>query len=280
MELLEKTPSCYSILSHSFRWLPSGLFETGKRTTPSALSTSHHTHSKLHAWEVICVNDDILPARLRLPILGAIAKIIRHWPVFWASFAVVLVTWGLVPTQAGIFSVQTVTRTTNPTFDVSTYSMPFEKQATSLTFRYAQSTYGIVTANETTPPYMARNFTLRPFRPRDSEASISQLGRYTAPTTMYSLDLDCEDVTHRADNSTTINYISNGGCNITDLGLDGNLTMGKDRGYTDIGTIKQYTGMYIGYNNAGGADYYLSTMCPKSENGTFYAAFQKNKVKP
>jgi hypothetical protein len=59
--------------------------------------------------------------------------------VFWASLAVVLVTWGLVPTQAGIFSVQSVTRTTNITLSVSTASMPFEYQAMGMTVRYAQS---------------------------------------------------------------------------------------------------------------------------------------------
>jgi hypothetical protein len=63
----------------------------------------------------------------------------RHWPVFWASLAVVLVTWGLVPTQAGIFSVQSVTRTTNITLSVSTASMPFDDQAMGMTARYAQS---------------------------------------------------------------------------------------------------------------------------------------------
>jgi len=59
--------------------------------------------------------------------------------VFWASLAVVLVTWGLVPTQAGIFTVRSVTRTANMAFAVSTSSMPFEEQAMGLTMRYAQS---------------------------------------------------------------------------------------------------------------------------------------------
>jgi hypothetical protein len=114
----------------------------------------------------------------------------RHWPVFWASFAVVLVTWGLVPTQAGIFSVRAVTRTTNTTFAVSTSSMPFEKQATSLTFRYMQSTYGIAALNETLPPYMTRNYTLAPFEPSVStHDDITGQGTYTAPTTMHRTKL-------------------------------------------------------------------------------------------
>jgi hypothetical protein len=201
----------------------------------------------------------------------------RHWPVFWASFAVVLVTWGLVPTQAGIFTVQTVTRTTNSTFAVSTYSMPFDKQATSLSFRYAQSTYGIVSLNETLPPYMARNYTLAPFQPLDSQDDAIEQGSFTAPTTMYTLDLYCEDVSHKANNSTRFNYVSSGGCNVS-VGLTGNLTLGTGKERNDGRAIKQYNGMYMGFHNAGNADFYLSTLCPKSENTTFFAAFEKTKV--
>ncbi|KAF1918845.1 hypothetical protein BDU57DRAFT_511601 [Ampelomyces quisqualis] len=203
----------------------------------------------------------------------------RHWPVFWASFAVVLVTWGLVPTQAGIFSVETVTRTTNMTFAVSTSAIPYEKQAKELDVRYAQSVYGIVAANETLPPYMTRNYTLVPFKPRADDGSASERGTYTAPTIMYTLDLECEDVSHKSDNSTSIVYKSKGGCNV-DLGLDGNLTMGHKASKSEWSSIKQYTGMYIGYHNGGLADYYLSPLCPKSENTTFYAAFAKSKARP
>ncbi|KAH7079533.1 hypothetical protein FB567DRAFT_124050 [Paraphoma chrysanthemicola] len=202
----------------------------------------------------------------------------RHWPVFWASFAVVLVTWGLVPTQAGIFSVETVTRATNLTFAVSTATMPFDQQATSLTFRYAQSTYGIVSLNETLPQYMARNYTLTPFEPSGPHANISGKGTYSAQTTMYTLDLECEDASHKADNSTSIVYSSNNGCNFT-LGLTGNLTVGDSSAKSEILAIRQYTGMYVGYHSGGFADYYLSDSCPESGNTTFYAAFAKSKLR-
>lgn len=59
--------------------------------------------------------------------------------MFWASLAVVLVTWGLVPTQAGIFSIEMVARTISISFNVSDTRMPFEDQAMGLTMRYAQS---------------------------------------------------------------------------------------------------------------------------------------------
>jgi hypothetical protein len=155
--------------------------------------------------------------------------------------------------------------------------MPFEKQATSLTLRYTQSTYGIVSLNETLPPFMSRNYTLAPFGPVHADDSGPEQGVYTAPTTMYTLDLECQDVSHKPGTADPV-YTNHGGLNFT-LGPDGNLTVG-DRPYIDaeVYAVKQYTGMYVGYHNGGFADYYLSSSVPKTENSTFFAAIAKSKV--
>jgi hypothetical protein len=194
---------------------------------------------------------------------------------------VVLVTWGLVPTQAGIFSVKTVTRTTNMTFAVSTSTMPFEKQATSLTYRYLQSTYGIAALNETLPAYMTREYMLAPFQPSNSTpGSIDGPGNHTAPTTMYQMTLTCEDVSRRGkvlNRSEILIYNSSNGCNCT-TGLDGNLTAGQFSDQTRILDVKEYNGRYVGFHNGGMADWYLSPDCPSTANTTFFAAFEKSKV--
>jgi hypothetical protein len=195
------------------------------------------------------------------------------------------VTWGLVPTQAGIFSVRQVIRTTNATFAISTSSVPVEEQARTLTLRYAQSTYGIATLNETLPPFMARNYTLRPFAPSSSDDGAGENGlgqsTWTVSTTMYFLDLYCENVSHKADNSDRVNFVSNSGCNFT-LGLDGNLTMGENPNSGmegDTMAIKQFMGMYVGLKDPDGfASYSLDTHCPTNQSSIFYAAFQENKV--
>jgi hypothetical protein len=158
--------------------------------------------------------------------------------------------------------------------------MPFDKQATSLTYRFSESVYGIVSLNETLPPYMARNYTLAPFRPHEQSDNVIGKGTYTAPTIMYTLDLYCEDASHEADNSTTSpKYQSNGGCKMpAGMGLTGNNTVGDGSDASTFTATKEYEAMYIGYHNAGGADWYLSPMCPKTENTTFYAAFSKSKA--
>ncbi|KAF7568719.1 repeatdomain containing protein [Pyrenophora tritici-repentis] len=221
-----------------------------------------------------------------LPLVPMKAARDRHWPVFWASIAVVLVTWGLVPTQAGIFSVKQVTRTTNATFAFSNSSVPSVEQARTLTLRYAQSTYGIAALNETLPPFMARNYTLRPFAQTgaslDADASGKTPNRstWTAATTMYFMDLYCENVSHKADNSEDVFFVSNSGCNFT-LGLTGNLTRGENPNQGmegDTLSIKKYMGMYVGYSDPNGfSDYSLDWACPKNQSSIFYAAFQENK---
>lgn len=160
--------------------------------------------------------------------------------------------------------------------------MPIADQASNLTFRYLQSTYGIVILNETLPPYMARNYTLAPFRPSNAVEAVAQgQSNWTTETMMYTLNLYCWDVSHKADNSTERpNYISNNGCNFT-LGLTGNQSLGQDIGEgSEALGIRQYTGQYAGYwNHNGFADYSLDQYCPETANRTFFAAFTKNKVR-
>ncbi|KAF1928282.1 uncharacterized protein M421DRAFT_5341 [Didymella exigua CBS 183.55] len=220
-----------------------------------------------------------------IPLVPIKAAKERHWPVFWGSLAVLLVTWGLVPTQAGIFAVETITRTSSTPFNRSTSFMPAEDQLTKLTIRYAQSTYGIATLNETLPPYMARNFTLAPFKPsvHDVDLAGSQ-GTWTGETTMYSLDMYCAPsfaIRDTNGKSKSVTYKSSGGCNVT-MGLTGNITQGSNPNtiYSPLLTAKQYTGMHIGYwGYTGFADFYLEGDCPTERNGTFYAAFTKNKAR-
>ncbi|CAI9628309.1 unnamed protein product [Alternaria burnsii] len=220
-----------------------------------------------------------------LPLVPFKAAKDGHWPVFWASFAILLVTWGLVPVQAGIFSVETIERSSEVPFAVSTSFMPANQQTTNLTLRYSQSTYGIATLNETLPPYMARNYTLAPFRPSQSMGidDIAIQGTWTTTTTMYSVDLYCEvsspirDAEYMTPGSVL--YKSNGGCNVT-TGLSGNVTKGyiKNKNiYAPLLELKDYMAMYIGYYNGYNADYSLDGHCPPERNSTFYAAFSQTK---
>jgi hypothetical protein len=194
------------------------------------------------------------------------------------------VTFGLVPTQAGIFSVETITRASNVAFKLSTSFMPAEIQANSLSMRFAQSTYGIVSLNETLPGFMARNYTLAPFRPTANRTATSgSQSNWTATTILYSLDMYCESASVIREYNgrwTSFLHKSSRGCNFTQ-GLTGNLTKGanSNKFFSPLLDHKDYTAMYVGYWNNGFADWSLDSSCPLDQNSTFYAAFAKNKAR-
>jgi hypothetical protein len=162
--------------------------------------------------------------------------------------------------------------------------MPSDIQATNLSMRFAQSTYGIVSLNETLPGFMARNYTLAPFRPASKETTSTESHTtWTATTTMYSLDMYCAPATitkKQSGRTTSITYTSLGGCNFTS-GLTGNLTKGSNANnfYSPLLDMKDYTAMYVGYWNNGFADWSLDASCSEDQNATFYVAFAKNKAR-
>lgn len=201
--------------------------------------------------------------------------------MFWASFAVVLITWGVVPTQAGIFSTKTIKRIIKPSFARSTGFVPAELQASTIPITYTQSTYAIATLNETLTLYMGRNYTLAPFGPSSElEGQTYHSANWTAYTTMYSLDMYCEPAIN--DRTSTGTHLANStnGCSFR-LGLDGNLTIGVDKASSgEVLKNKEFTAMYTGYWNPNGfSDYSIDGVCPVSSNSTFYAAISRNKKK-
>ncbi|KAF2646577.1 hypothetical protein P280DRAFT_386551 [Massarina eburnea CBS 473.64] len=191
----------------------------------------------------------------------------KHWPVFWASFGLVLVAWGLVPVQAGIFSIHHISRNTTSSFNVSTSYISADQQIHDLSVHYAQSTYGIAALNETLPPYMTLNYTLAPFVPSAEDDVGSAAGEWTAPTTLYSLNLLCEPATLMSEFD---GWNSSWGCHLP-VGLGGNQTMAT---YPSV--VKRFTGLYAGYASNYGATYYMD-YCPPDHSHSFYAALTENK---
>jgi hypothetical protein len=161
--------------------------------------------------------------------------------------------------------------------------MPFEKQATSLSYGYMQSVYGIAVLNETLPQYMTRKYTLAPFEPSNSTINdFVGRGNYTARTTMYNLDLSCEDVSRISQPTLKlprwIYYNSTSGCSYT-RGLNGNETLGEGSEFGPLNAVKRYMGAYAGFYPGGGESWSLEGYCPETANSTFYAAIAKSKVR-
>ena len=114
----------------------------------------------------------------------------RHWLVFWASFASVLTSFGVVPLQAGIFSTRSMVRNFPQDYAVSDGYIHSSIQEQALTLSYAQSAFGILKLNETLPAFTTRNYTLKPFT-ASGRAPVPE-DSWTVNTVLYSMNLRCE----------------------------------------------------------------------------------------
>lgn len=190
----------------------------------------------------------------------------KHWSVCSASIIMILVLWGLTPTQAGMFAVRNLHIQEEVTGTHSTSYTPIERQG-NWTSNYAQSVYNIAWLNESLPPFMTKDYILDAFRPSEGPKLDSSNTTYTGHTNLYSVDLSC----HQAllwNNSGIMTYNSTGGCN---FGAPPYRPVGGND------TSKPFDTLYAGYQNENGfAEYYLSDTCDETFFHTFFVRWSKS----
>ncbi|CAK4033135.1 Hypothetical predicted protein [Lecanosticta acicola] len=190
----------------------------------------------------------------------------KHWSVLTASLITILVFWGLTPTQAGIFAVRTVKIDTRANATYSTDYTPISKQG-NLTSIYAQSVYNIAWLDETLPPFMTRSYALSPFGPSMATTANQTASNFTGLTTLYSIDVLCEEAT-LWNRSGTWRYNSSTGCSFTGPRY-------RPNGGTDLS--KPFDTIYVGYQNEDGfADYDLSSDCGPEFFHLFFVRWSKS----
>ncbi|KAF2021412.1 hypothetical protein BU24DRAFT_417075 [Aaosphaeria arxii CBS 175.79] len=214
-----------------------------------------------------------------LPVVPFSAVKNRHWAVFWASIGVVVVTWGIVPIQAGLFTTETIKTSAFSPFDISTNFIRAEAQNTTLDGRFIHSAHGIIWLNETMPPYMTRDYILQPFR-KQSEGVVKVNETWTGETQLFGLDLSCETPVTVGE-GTSKAYNTTGGCSWpADVASIGNQTIGPlypNTNQSSTTDTKEFSGRYIGFWSTDFSDYYLERDCPMSQNHTFFVQFTRNK---
>ena len=206
------------------------------------------------------------------------------------------VTWGVVPIQTGIFSSETIRRSSVTSFSHATGFIPANEQTDKVTARYIHSAHGIIWLNETLPPYMTRDYVLTPFRLQDADQEQDRDHQtWTSKSTLYSLDMNCEipgiNVQDELQISSGFNFApttvqtsqwtSSNGCGFpasyyTSIGSE---TIGPNENFYNqsIYDTKEYGSVYIGFYPTEWAEHYLETYCPETANHTFMALFTKNK---
>ncbi|KAF2140309.1 uncharacterized protein K452DRAFT_299670 [Aplosporella prunicola CBS 121167] len=184
----------------------------------------------------------------------------RHWPVFTASVAMLLIFWGITPTQAGIFATDNVVRTFPMTMLRSTGYLTNAEQNSGLTATYAQSVYNIAWLNESLPAFMSRDYMLAPFGPQENLSDIKDSETWTGQTTRYSVDVSCS-----VPKETKVDYLL-GPCQYQ-----------KPSASIGFKYRKTYSSLYVGYHDEDGmADYYLSQFCPKNVSHSFLIRWVAN----
>ncbi|KAJ9639931.1 hypothetical protein H2201_007290 [Coniosporium apollinis] len=204
-----------------------------------------------------------------------------HWPVFWASSAVVLVFWGLTPFQAGIFATETISKSVPEPMLVSTGFLPVDQQRETISADYTYSVFGIAWLNNTLPPFMTQEFMVAPFRPQ-KQAIEAASETWTGESLLYSLDMNCEEagivpdprfLPNETDEQSASFWSSSSGCEVP---RPYRMTENQTMGGSGINEIKEFSTLYVGSVTAAGIDS-MSRYCPESVPRIFYAAFNRNK---
>jgi len=184
--------------------------------------------------------------------------------VFSASFAVVIILWGLTPLQSSIFATKNVVRSSVLPTASSTGSLSLDKQTTLLTGGYTQSVYNIAWLNETLPPFMSREGMLAPFGLITQADKLHKSETWTARTRLYSVDIHCYDAFEKAGY-----WLGQHGCEYNDANLPAPKHVRSD----------QYTSTYVGYWYEESMDSYLSGSCSGDDkaNRTFLLQWSRGR---
>lgn len=184
--------------------------------------------------------------------------------------------------------------------------MQVSAQEGELALEYTRSAYGILNLNETLPAYMTQDYTLRPFGRKEIAAagSFGSSGTWTAPTMLYSMDLQCTKLmpifgSNIAEtlNVTTVTptttFNITAGCS-TGFSHFNNNTIGDDLAAVvghliplhSSGKVKTYSSIHYGHFSWDDRPFRETPAFPlcaysRAEDqvmdGTFFAAFVRNK---
>ncbi|KAH7165948.1 hypothetical protein EDB81DRAFT_268224 [Dactylonectria macrodidyma] len=180
----------------------------------------------------------------------------RHWPVFCAGTAMVMVFWLLTPLQSALMGLDTVTHTKSATISTRSQLRPLLEQEALLSPDVLNTGYAIGWLNQPYAPFTTSEFALLPFYLEDDPAPDTVATNWTAETTKLSTELSCwpaEMEQSGPRGRASFNFLNGQGCNAT----------------VSFSANANYSMLYIGYSSSAFSDYSLAgPECPKTENST------------
>jgi hypothetical protein len=188
-----------------------------------------------------------------------------------------------------MFSTGKAIHTYPHVFAISQKFIHSSQQKDLMGIGYAQSVYGILNLNDTLQPFTTLDYALAPFTAPG--LADGQNSTWTVNTTLYSLDLQCEEP-EKYRGKFGPGYNSSAGCTV-ETGAFGTEIVGTVSNNTPIDLaplvgVKRFSSFFSIYH---GDSYHidqkpmlatsiLEDACPKTGNRTFFAAFVQNRAKP
>ena len=151
--------------------------------------------------------------------------------------------------------------------------LPVSQEESSISASSATSVSNIIWLNESLQPFMSRDFILTSFMPGRGENVADESATWTAASTLYSVNVSCEQaIPYSSESVTYVN--SSWGCNFE--------LPPPRTGELNTDESKIFDVLYVGYSDAdGAANYYLSDgSCPSNESQTFLAQMSKALIPP
>lgn len=188
----------------------------------------------------------------------------RHWPVFCAGTALVLIFWGITPLQSAIFGERPVVITSNISVNAPSVLAPVEDQAIEFTPLILNQAYAISWFGQEFPPFTTADYALLPVLPQqDAEPAPDK--SWTAETTKLSTELNCWPANITGTSDWRVNKMDNGrGCS-----FDVQFFQSPPRANDTSSII-----LYIGYGDDATLDYHLGNPnCSSDASNQFLAVW-------
>jgi hypothetical protein len=144
----------------------------------------------------------------------------RHWAVFVAGLATMVIFWAVTPIQSAILTIGTVSRTRQTSMIATGFLLPTHIQRNALNANFLNAAFAISWLGEKLPPYTTREFALQPFTPVESPVEMSSTMTWAASTLAYSTAITCKpaNVTLQGRDAGPYRIDSGDGCTV-DLAL-------------------------------------------------------------
>ncbi|KAH6892325.1 hypothetical protein B0T10DRAFT_401198 [Thelonectria olida] len=179
----------------------------------------------------------------------------KHWPVFFAGTAMVIVFWLITPLQSAVLGTGTAEKIELAIIDTRSQLQPLSDQVSTLDPEFLNTGYAIGWLNQSFPSFAASEYALLPYYLQKDPAPDKIESNWTATTTKLTTDLECwpaEIVRQKPDSKNSYHFLNGKGCNTT-LGF----------------TNANYSMLYVGYHSSAYSDYWLGGPdCRESANNS------------